>query len=94
MCKVTMRCQTRTNSQIGTAFADGLEHACGVRVQTPGLRILTDAACMPDLAVEEYGGEEACKDHSPESCYHCCCGSGPGPRVESRFQAILGAIHT
>ena len=42
-------------------MGDGLEHACRVRVQTPGLRNLTDAACMPDLTVEEYGGEGACE---------------------------------
>ena len=35
------------------AMADGLEHACRVRVQTLGLRNLTDVACMPDLTVKE-----------------------------------------
>ena len=39
----------------GHVMGDGLDHACRVRVQTPALRNLTDAACMPDLTVEEYG---------------------------------------
>ena len=44
----------------GCVMADGPEHACRVPVQTPGLRNLTYAACMPDLTVQEYKGEEAC----------------------------------
>ena len=49
----------------GCVMADGLEHACRVRVQTPGLRNLTNAACMPDLTVQEYKGEEACGGEAP-----------------------------
>ena len=45
-------------------MADGLEHACWARVQTVGLRNLTDAGCMPDLTVEEYGGEGACEERA------------------------------
>ncbi len=44
----------------GLVMGDGLEHACRVRVQTAALKNLTDAACMPDLTVQEYRGEEAC----------------------------------
>ena len=49
-------------------MGDGLDHACRVRVQTPARTNLTDAACMPDLTVEDYGGEEVCEDRRPESC--------------------------
>ena len=52
----------------GRVMGAGLDHACRVRVQTPALRNLTDAACMPDLTVEEYGGEEVCEADRPESC--------------------------
>ena len=46
-------------------MADGLEHACRVPVQTPGLRNLIDAACMPDLTAQEYKEEEACGREAP-----------------------------
>ena len=52
----------------GPVMGDGLDHACRVRVQTPALINLTYAACMPDLTVEEYGGEEVCEDRRPECC--------------------------
>ena len=52
----------------GHVMGDGLDHACRVRVQTPARTNLTDAACMPDLTVEEYGGEEVCEDPWLESC--------------------------
>ena len=45
----------------GRVVAGRLGYACRVRVQTPALKDLTDAACMPDLTVEEYGGEGACE---------------------------------
>ena len=35
-------------------MGDGLDHACRVRVQTLARTNLTDAACMPDLTVEDY----------------------------------------
>ena len=49
----------------GCVMADALEHAFRVPVQTPGLRNLTYAACMPDLTVQEYKGEEACGREAP-----------------------------
>ena len=51
----------RDSAVHGRVVAGKLRHACRVRVQTPALKDLTDAACMPDLTVEEYGGEEACE---------------------------------
>ena len=45
----------------GHVMGDGLDHACRDRVQTPALTNLTDAACMSDLTVAEYGGEGACE---------------------------------
>ena len=45
----------------GRVVAGRLGYACRVRVQTPGLKDLTDAACMPDLTVEEYGGRKRAK---------------------------------
>ena len=52
----------------GCVMGDGLDRACRVRVQTPAQTNLTDAACMPDLTVEEYGGEAVCEDYSLECC--------------------------
>ena len=52
----------------GRVMAGRLEQAGRVRSQTPALKDLTDAACMPDLTVEEYGGEEVCEADRPESC--------------------------
>ena len=43
-------------------MADGLEPACRVPVQTPGLRNLSYAACMPDLTVEEYERGESVRE--------------------------------
>ena len=72
-------------------MADGLEHACRVPVQTPGLRNLTYAACMPDLTVQEYKGQEAC---GGEARGHFTIDEVGLAGVRVRKQGLLGAFHT
>ena len=69
----------------GLVMADRLEHACRVPVQTPGLRNLTDATCMPDLTVQEYKGEEACGREAPGHIIVDAVGRAQGRMPNQRF---------
>ena len=59
-------------------MAGKLGDACRVRVQTPALKDLTDAACMPDLTVEEYGGRKCARTVGPKVVVDDVSGSDHG----------------
>ena len=77
----------------GLVMADGLEHACRVPVQTPGLRNLTDAACMPDLTVEEYEGKGVCEARTRGHFIVVAVGREQVRNYKTRFGAILRCEH-
>ena len=55
----------------GCVGLDRVGHGRSVRVQTPGPVTLTSPACMPDIAVQEHGGEIVWERHCPHILGHC-----------------------